>query len=65
GVSWGSMAGAGVLAGIGFTMSIFIATLAFDSADALATVKLAVLGSSLLAGTLGTILLRVASKPAW
>ncbi|NTV65455.1 MAG: Na+/H+ antiporter NhaA, partial [Oscillochloris sp.] len=47
GVSWGAMAGAGVLAGIGFTMSIFIATLAFDSADALATVKLAVLGSSL------------------
>ncbi|MBX0329738.1 Na+/H+ antiporter NhaA [Oscillochloris sp. ZM17-4] len=58
GITWGAMAGAGVLAGIGFTMSIFIATLAFSAPDALATIKLAILVASLLAGTLGVLLLR-------
>ncbi len=57
GVSWRAMAGAGVLAGIGFTMSIFVATLAFSDPAALATVKVAVLASSLVAGVLGTLLL--------
>ncbi|MEI7770518.1 MAG: Na+/H+ antiporter NhaA [Chloroflexales bacterium] len=57
-VSWGAMVGAGVLAGIGFTMSIFIATLAFQAPDVLATIKLAILVASLLAGALGVMLLR-------
>jgi NhaA family Na+:H+ antiporter len=43
----------GCLGGIGFTMAIFIATLAFPSADALAAAKLAVLVGSAAAGVLG------------
>lgn len=58
GVTWRAMIGAGVLAGIGFTMSLFIATLAFVTPNVLATVKLSVLIASLLAGTLGMLLLR-------
>jgi NhaA family Na+:H+ antiporter len=58
GVSWVAMAGAGILAGIGFTMSIFIATLAFGDPELLATTKLAILAGSLLAGALGVLMLR-------
>jgi Na+:H+ antiporter, NhaA family len=46
----------GCLAGIGFTMAIFIATLAFPDADALAAAKLAVLVGSAAAGVLGLAL---------
>jgi NhaA family Na+:H+ antiporter len=48
-VSWRGMSLIAVLGGIGFTMAIFIATLAFDSADTLATAKLAILLASGLA----------------
>jgi NhaA family Na+:H+ antiporter len=58
GISWYALCGAGVLAGIGFTMSLFVATLAFESPDVLATVKLSVLIASLIAGALGMLLLR-------
>jgi len=58
GVTWRHMLGTGVLAGVGFTMSLFIASLAFTSADMLATAKLAILLASLLAGVTGFILLR-------
>jgi NhaA family Na+:H+ antiporter len=46
----------GCLGGIGFTMAIFIATLAFPSADALAAAKLAVLVGSAAAALLGLLL---------
>jgi NhaA family Na+:H+ antiporter len=46
----------GCLGGIGFTMAIFIATLAFPSADALAAAKLAVLVGSTAAAVLGLTL---------
>jgi NhaA family Na+:H+ antiporter len=46
----------GCLGGIGFTMAIFIATLAFPSADALAAAKLAVLVGSAAAAVLGLVL---------
>lgn len=58
GVSWPHMLGAGVLAGMGFTMSLFIAALAFTDPDTLATAKLAILLASLLAGIVGLLLLR-------
>lgn len=45
----------GLLGGIGFTMSIFIATLAFDSAAALASAKTGVLLASTVAGVAGLI----------
>jgi NhaA family Na+:H+ antiporter len=49
----------GLLGGIGFTMSIFIANLAFDDAGLLAAAKFAVLVASALAATLGLLLGRL------
>jgi Na+:H+ antiporter, NhaA family len=58
-VRWSHVAGAGLLGGIGFTMSIFITNLAFASAPAMiASSKLAVLVASLVAGLLGLLWLR-------
>jgi NhaA family Na+:H+ antiporter len=62
GVRWRHMALLGCLGGIGFTMSIFIANLAFPDPTLLATGKCAVLIASTLAATAGLILGRYASK---
>ena len=59
-VTWRQVAGAAALGGIGFTMSLFIATLAFADAGLLAAAKLGILGASLLAGLGGWLLLRTA-----
>ncbi|WP_212751957.1 Na+/H+ antiporter NhaA [Roseovarius arcticus] len=61
GMTWRHMIGGGCLAGIGFTMSIFIATAAFDGA-AVNSVKLAVLIASVIAATIGALILR-SSEP--
>lgn len=53
GVNWSGLWLIGLLAGIGFTMSIFIATLAFDDHDLLNAAKLGVLIGSFTAATLG------------
>ncbi|WP_298016935.1 Na+/H+ antiporter NhaA [uncultured Castellaniella sp.] len=53
GVSWGGIVLIGLLAGVGFTMSIFIAMLAFDSEVLLGAAKLGVLAGSLVAALLG------------
>lgn len=53
GVSWGGLVLIGLLAGIGFTMSIFIAMLAFTDENLLGAAKLGVLGGSLVAAILG------------
>lgn len=59
GVTLNHMVGAGLLAGIGFTMSIFIADLAFYGDDALINAaKMGILASSLLAGVAGYAWLR-------
>jgi len=50
--------GIGFLAGIGFTMSIFISNLSFNDPIFINDAKLAVLGSSLLAGVIGFVILR-------
>jgi Na+:H+ antiporter, NhaA family len=57
GVGWPHMLGVGVLAGIGFTMSLFIATLGFADPNVLATAKISILLGSLIAGTAGLLLL--------
>ncbi len=59
-VNWLQMIGAGILAGIGFTMSIFIATLAFDQATA-DMAKISVLVASFLSIGVGYLWLRLAS----
>jgi NhaA family Na+:H+ antiporter len=56
-VSWKHIVGAGFLGGIGFTMSIFIALLAFSDPGIIQSSKVAVLLSSLLAGALGFMIL--------
>lgn len=55
GVSWGGIVLGGLLAGIGFTMSIFIAMLAFESETLLIAAKAGVLIGSILAATLGIV----------
>jgi NhaA family Na+:H+ antiporter len=59
--SWGQLIGAGLLGGIGFTMSIFIANLAFAASPILAQAKLAILCASFVAGILAFLLLRTTS----
>ena len=51
----------GLLAGIGFTVSIFISSLAFDDAAHLMEAKTAVLVASVIAGVLGYLILRGAT----
>jgi Na+:H+ antiporter, NhaA family len=65
GVRWRQIYGAGWLAGIGFTMSLFVADLAFaDAAEAplLTSAKLGILGASLLAGLGGWVVLNRSSS---
>lgn len=58
GITWKKLLGAASLAGIGFTMSIFIATLAFDDAEHILMSKTTILLSSLVAGCIGYFWLR-------
>jgi NhaA family Na+:H+ antiporter len=67
GVTWRQIGGVGMLAGIGFTVSIFISSLAFDSDLYLAEAKTAVLAASVISGVLGYLALRepeAAPQPA-
>ncbi len=57
GVTWGQIAGAGCLAGIGFTMSLFITDLAFDNESLIATAKVGIIAASLVSGIIGYVLL--------
>ena len=61
-LNWKSIFGVGLLAGIGFTMSIFITLLAFDNEAIINNSKLVILLSSLTAGFLGFITLRLTLK---
>lgn len=58
-LKWKQIIGVGLLAGIGFTMSIFIALLAFDNPGQITHSKIAILIASLVAGTLGYLWLRM------
>lgn len=56
-ISWRGVLGIGFLAGIGFTMSIFIALLAFDDVTLINEAKLVILMASLVAGVIGYLVL--------
>lgn len=56
-VGWRHIVGAGFLSGIGFTMSIFIALLAFDNPDFIVSSKITVLAASAIAGIIGYAIL--------
>jgi Na+:H+ antiporter, NhaA family len=55
--SWRQLGGAGALAGIGFTMSLFIAGEAFPDAADFAAAKIAIFIASIVAGVIGTLIL--------
>lgn len=59
GVKWAQITGAGILAGIGFTMSIFIALLSFSDIEHQVQGKFSILVASILAGTIGYITLKI------
>ncbi len=59
-MKWSHIIGAGILAGIGFTMSIFITLLAFNEPAMIDVSKMSVLFASLLAGVTGFLLLKSA-----
>jgi NhaA family Na+:H+ antiporter len=64
-LKWLHIFGAGVLGGIGFTMSIFITNLAFPaSVEMINAAKMAILFASLSAGVLGFILFKLFAKAA-
>jgi NhaA family Na+:H+ antiporter len=58
GSSWTSLLGIACLAGIGFTMSLFIGSLAFESAFELAQVRLGVICGTFISASLGYVILR-------
>jgi Na+:H+ antiporter, NhaA family len=62
GVNWRQYIGMAMLTGIGFTMSLFIGTLAFDTVEYQNDVRIGVLFASLLSGIVGVSILLNAKK---
>ena len=64
--NWMQIYGVSLLCGIGFTMSLFISSLAFEQGGATIAVddRLGILLGSVLAGVVGYLVLRLSSKPA-
>lgn len=61
--NWSQMTGTGLLAGIGFTMSIFIALLSFKGHPEIQDeAKFAILVASVIAGTAGFLFLKISAK---
>lgn len=61
-LSWKHITGAGILGGIGFTMSIFIALLAFDDAMIINNAKLFIVIASFISGIVGLLFLKSVLK---
>jgi Na+:H+ antiporter, NhaA family len=62
GVTWSQLIGVGMLAGIGFTMALFVASLAFPDPKLLETAKVGILAASLVAGVVGFACVRWATR---
>lgn len=62
GASWRQLYGVSMCGGIGFTMSLFIGTLAFEGEDKLALVQLGVFAGSLLSAAFGYAILRASER---
>jgi NhaA family Na+:H+ antiporter len=60
GLTWAGITGVGILAGVGFTVALFISGLSFGDESLVATAKVAVLAASLAAGIIGYFYLRFA-----
>lgn len=63
-VNWGHMVGAGILGGVGFTMAIFVANLAFVDPTHVTTAKVGILTASFLAGVIGFLVLYLQARKA-
>jgi NhaA family Na+:H+ antiporter len=62
GLTWAGIAGVGILAGVGFTVALFISSLSFGDETLVASAKVAVLAASLAAGSIGYFYLRFALR---
>jgi NhaA family Na+:H+ antiporter len=62
GTSYIQLYGAAILTGVGFTMSLFIGTLAFEDESLMAQVRLGVLVASILSGLVGSLVLVAAVR---
>ena len=60
GITWRQVMGVALLAGIGFTMSLFITTLAFEDARSITDAKLGIFIASIVAGAAGYFVLKKA-----
>ncbi len=63
GVTWTALHGCAWLGGIGFTMSLFIATLAFQGTDLLDGARIGILAGSILAAVVGAVVVRRGIPP--
>jgi Na+:H+ antiporter, NhaA family len=61
-LAWSGIVGVGILAGVGFTVALFISGLSFEDETLVATSKIAVLAASLAAGFIGYTYLRFTLK---
>ncbi|MGI9385322.1 MAG: Na+/H+ antiporter NhaA [Methyloligellaceae bacterium] len=61
--TWLQLYGVSLLTGIGFTMSLFIGSLAFEHSDFDAPIRLGVIVGSLASALLGYVVLRLATEP--
>lgn len=64
GISWGQIHGVGCLGGVGFTMSLFIAALAFDGTELLPVAKIGILLASLISALAGLGVIYLRSRTA-
>jgi Na+:H+ antiporter, NhaA family len=62
GLTWAGITGVAILAGVGFTVALFISALSFGDQSLVATAKIAVLAASLVAGAIGYFYLRLALR---
>jgi NhaA family Na+:H+ antiporter len=61
-VTWKQIYGAGILAGIGFTMSLFITNLAFTAEELSNIAKVGILAASLISGITGYFVLKISGR---
>ncbi len=62
GLTWAGITGIGILAGVGFTVALFISGLSFADDSLVASAKVAVIAASLAAGTIGYFFLRISLR---
>ena len=62
GLSFKNLVGLGLLAGIGFTMSLFVTSLAFNNEVYMTQAKIGIFAASILSGIIGYLILKINNK---